>query len=1246
MDSNTLSVLLLILFLISLSGTLASLLAGKPLGWKVGLIASVVFLCMWGLNPRLTESGGLDFALRGGLDLTGGTSLLYEVDVSGSDNATEAMQRTIDSLSKRIDPSGQANLVWRIEQGNRIEVQMPDPGPGVIEQREAYKQAQQEIKSRNLTRRELELAVKLDPAARKTRLDQLVRGVEGRGEFLTAAAEAYDRYLQTRIAFNEATEEQLKIELAQQVNLAKRDYEQAVEQAMATVLDMERLTRLLELSTRRDRNEKGESIPGTSQRDMAMKTLRAEQKLRGDDLERLIETYDRYAKVKGALDDPNDLQRMLQGQGVLEFRITVAPNEVQDLLALRKRLLSQGPSLGTRETMVWRAVDNPSKFFDKTSAEVEEFLARLTPLKDSEARYALIDSFFPGTIGEVYGGEFYVLLWNTSGMTMTERDEKWGVSDVKPWVDQYQFPSVLFDLNPRGQQLMGRMTGPNVGRQMAMLLDGKVLSAPTINETLGGGSVQITGGKGGFSRSEQKYLVQTLDAGSLDARLGEEPIAIRRIDSQFGADNLQSGLRAATIALIVVAVFMAVYYFFAGFVAVSALLANVVIILGVMAMYKAAFTLPGIAGIVLTIGMCVDANVLVFERIREEIRDGRDLPTALRLGYGKAFSAILDGNLTNLIVCVILFYTATVEIRGFAVVLGIGIAATLFTALFMTRVIFEIYNKWFGMPSLKMLPLAVPALEKLLHPNLDWLSKRVVFFTLSSIAIVASLVLCFGRGIDLLDIEFRAGTEVAFELKEGQMMKLPDARRRVIGAGEWFEPKFDPSKLSAQEKTLYDRAYPKLVDDVARRREELTEQIKKKNPDITTEELATRLDQATNLGQLVDVTVVPVGDRDEELRAPGFSLLSTVSDAKLMADVAKTLFADVLDVESSLNFTGSDITALEEASPYVYPITRADLKTVINRPGVNLEIGEHIGGVAIVLDQITPSTTLNDIEKRLAAMNLQPDYQDLRFRRRAVFGLTPDPGEPDKFTAAVVVISAEKLNYFDDADLWRSTLAQKEWNLVRDAMRRDTALNKVSNFTPDVARTLRNKAIVALVLSFIAIIAYIGFRFGNFLYGIAAIIALSHDVIITMGLIALSPMLDGFLGVEPYKINLGLIAALLTIVGYSLNDTIVVFDRIRENRGKLDRANEEIINRSLNQTISRTFLTSGTTMLAVVILYAFGSAGIKEFAFALIAGVFIGTYSSIAVASQVLAIGLKRGRRSASQSSDSALTGKTAPRAT
>ncbi|MEM8737528.1 MAG: protein translocase subunit SecF [Planctomycetota bacterium] len=230
-----------------------------------------------------------------------------------------------------------------------------------------------------------------------------------------------------------------------------------------------------------------------------------------------------------------------------------------------------------------------------------------------------------------------------------------------------------------------------------------------------------------------------------------------------------------------------------------------------------------------------------------------------------------------------------------------------------------------------------------------------------------------------------------------------------------------------------------------------------------------------------------------------------------------------------------------------------------------------------------------------------------------------------------MVVRDTDTNYAEDRSRFTEELglAATEWDLVRDALQRDTSLASVSNFSSQVSGTMKRQAIVAMALSLLAVVGYIWLRFGSLRYGLAAIAALVHDVSITLGILAICGYLTNIPGfhqallLDDFKINLALVAALLTIVGYSLNDTIVVFDRIRENRGRLSRATPAIVNDSINQTVSRTVLTSGTTLIAVLTLYVLGGPGVHGFAFAMLIGVMVGTYSSIAIAAPILLIGDK-----------------------
>ena len=265
------------------------------------------------------------------------------------------------------------------------------------------------------------------------------------------------------------------------------------------------------------------------------------------------------------------------------------------------------------------------------------------------------------------------------------------VVDARPAFDQMNQAYVMLNFNTRGARIFERVTGENVGRRMAIVLDGKVYSAPVIRERIGGGRASISGS---FTTEEAQDLAIVLRAGSLPA-----PVSVlgeRTVGPSLGQESIDSGVRAALVGGILVLFFMAVYYGMSGLIADGMLCFTMIIILAGMGCFGATLTLPGIAGIVLTIGMAVDANVLIYERIREEIRAGMSPLAAVRAGFERATIAITDSNLTTLITAVILYQFGTGPVRGFAVTLSLGIIASMFTAIFVSRAVFETWAKHSG----------------------------------------------------------------------------------------------------------------------------------------------------------------------------------------------------------------------------------------------------------------------------------------------------------------------------------------------------------------------------------------------------------------------------------------------------------------------------------------------------------------------------------------------------------------------
>ncbi|MDZ4164121.1 MAG: protein translocase subunit SecD, partial [Smithellaceae bacterium] len=245
---------------------------------------------------------------------------------------------------------------------------------------------------------------------------------------------------------------------------------------------------------------------------------------------------------------------------------------------------------------------------------------------------------------------------------------------------------ISLKFNAQGAKDFERITGENIRKRLAIVLDGNVHSAPVIEDRIGGGRAVITGS---FTDTEASDLAIVLRAGSLPA-----PVNIleeRTIGPSLGKDSIEKGIWAIILGGLLVILFMIVYYKLSGLIANVALLFNVILIFGVLAAFKATLTLPGLAGIVLVIGMAVDANVLIFERIREEVRLGRPPRSAIETGYGKAFLTILDTNVTTLIAALFLFQFGTGPVKGFAVTLSVGIIASMFTAVFLTRIIYDFF---------------------------------------------------------------------------------------------------------------------------------------------------------------------------------------------------------------------------------------------------------------------------------------------------------------------------------------------------------------------------------------------------------------------------------------------------------------------------------------------------------------------------------------------------------------------------
>lgn len=366
--------------------------------------------------------------------------------------------------------------------------------------------------------------------------------------------------------------------------------------------------------------------------------------------------------------------------------------------------------------------------------------------------------------------------------------------------DQSTFnePMVALEFNPEGAKRFAKITAENIGRRLAIVLDGKLQSAPRIKEAIPSGEAVITGR---FTVEKASDLALVLRVGALPAPMHIEEE--RTIGPLLGQDSINKGLRATVIGLVSVLIFMSIYYVFSGLVAVTALLLNLLIILGGLGLLpilfpgiSATLTLPGIAGIVLSLGMAIDANVLINERIREELSSGKSLASAITWGYKRAFSAILDSNLTTLIAAFLLFQFGTGPIRGFAVTLTIGLIASMFTAIVVTRIILE------SLVSLKILK-SLPMLRLVGSTNIDFIAKRKIFYFLSLLVIVIGLILYFARGEGAYGIDFAGGQIHEYRFKQPVAVENIRSTLKEMGLADAYIQQFkdDPRTILIRTAT-------------------------------------------------------------------------------------------------------------------------------------------------------------------------------------------------------------------------------------------------------------------------------------------------------------------------------------------------------------------------------------------------------------------------------------------------------------
>ena len=547
--------------------------------------------------------------------------------------------------------------------------------------------------------------------------------------------------------------------------------------------------------------------------------------------------------------------------------------------------------------------------------------------------------------------------------------------------DQSRFnePYVAIEFNAKGADKFSEITGANVGKRLAIVLDGKIHSAPRINERIPSGRASITGR---FKVDDASDLAIVLRAGTLPAPINIEEE--RTIGPLLGRDSINSGIKASIIGVVIIFLFMICYYLFAGLIASLAMCLNFIIILGTLGWMHTTLTLPGIAGMILTVGMAVDANVLIYERMREEMRTGKNIRSVISYGYDKAYTAILDSNLTTLIAAALLFQFGTSSIKGFGVTLSIGLIASMFTGIFVTRIAFDILSgaKDFKIRMFHLFP----------ETKIDFIAKRWIGYTITIAITIVGMIIFFSRGEKMYGIDFTGG-----QVQEYSFSK----------------------PISAEQAR-------KVIDNIG------------------------------------------------------------IKDATIQ------------------QFTTNNAVLIKTASDETAKITEGFKEAFKDNPAQILRV-EKVGG--------------------------------------------------------------------------------------------------------SVGKQLKKNAFLAIALSLLGILVYIGFRFKNMIFASAGVIGIFHDVVIAVS----------WLAIARGEMDLNIVAALLTIAGYSINDTVVIYDRIRENLRLYRKASmTEIVNMSVNQMLGRTVLTTGLTLLSVISILIFGGEVLKPFAFVLLMGMASGVYSTVYISAPLI----------------------------
>lgn len=696
-----------------------------------------------------------------------------------------------------------------------------------------------------------------------------------------------------------------------------------------------------------------------------------------------------------------------------------------------------------------------------------------------------------------------------------------------------------FELNAEGAKMFDdaaeRLFNQRPPGLIVIMLDGKVKSAPAVQSASFRGRGQISGAK---DQNDAKELSIILRSGSLPAPIGSinggagKPESETFVGPTLGEDAIRRGLLASGITVLAVALFMIIYYRTSGFISVIAMILNLVYLMAIMAFFNATLTLPGIAGVVLTIGMAVDANILIYERIREEAAKGKTATQAFDTGHDRAFMTIVDTHVTTLIAAVVLYYFGTGPVQGFAVTLAIGILTTLFTVLFCGKVFLKMLLAG-GLTEWKMMKI-------LSNPKIDFLKVAKACVMGSLIGTVVVMGVFFSRGEKNYGIDFKGGASISFAMNKPQ--SIDDVRSRIHG--------------------------------------------------VKTE---------GNLEKYADAEIQTVAEPNATRAAGTFGGLTSRTFQM------RTSFDNIDDIKKDLQEVFKDSLSHDPFEDMQDREVDPNPRKLDGRP-------EGKGFFIYVKDD---KFSLADVRKKIESVGKVRDLLEKGSQNEPLFTLEEAPGAPQGLKKLKFCPSKKIADNPDTVTSLRDT--------IKGALASDLSSSPFlssGKIGSAVAGELKNSTFWAFIVSWAMMIVYIAIRFDSWRYGLAAVVALIHDALFALGFTSVAGAIVPKSWGLNFDMSLNTLAAVLTVIGYSVNDTIVVFDRIRENLHS-DKKNTfaQIINNSVNETLSRTILTSFTVWLSAVVLYTFTATtggGIADFSFPLIIGVVVGTYSSVYVASPLV----------------------------